>query len=492
MTWMKAYVMAVFMQLIHAIVFTIFMTMILELLDTPASLFGSDMLPNGEVITKIIIMLVALNFMFSAEKIFKKIFNKGKGSDVGDVADATVQGITGFVAAKTVGSWYAKNILKPIGKKIAKPLNNLYNRAGVTALRNSKTYKDLYQRAANGTLPGMDTASIDKLSAQEWKQMRADMRKGIKTAGSTLVNSATSIMAIPMMVVNPSLGAAFMMKAIKNRPQGTIRTLRKYRRDLNIYKNRQYSRQLNRENRATIRQLKQTMDKKDLRKAKKTLRLQASEKLADYNKALKVDNKDKNRYALEYIASSHLTLGLTNKALDTFKDMKDTNIETFASAKKALHDISLSEAQIITTLREAKGNGVPLDNAELKEKLHQVFERNTAKDAIRSLVKENMRGSDYQLNEGSVKVLMEKLGIKADSKIDESIKKAGGYTESNVTNYIYQSIQQSQNDRAGMREMATILEKAEVLRDANDLFKKATGKAAFNNVDQLIDSIINS
>lgn len=492
-TWMKAYIMAVFLQLIHAIVFTIFMTMILELIDTPIHLFDpTTLMPSAEIITKIIIMLVALNFMFSAEKIFKKIFNKGKGSDVGDVADATVKGIVGYTAAKNIASWYGKNILKPIGSKLGKPLNKLYNKAGVAALKNSKTYKELYQRAADSKLPGMNTTAIDKMAAKEWKQMREDTKNAFKVAGNTVINSGASVMAIPMMVVNPALGATFMMKAIKNHPQSSLKKVLKYRKDLNSYKNKQYKRQLTKDNRKTVKELKHNLDKKDLRKAKKTLRLETAQKRKDYAKNLKTENKEKNRYALQYIMSSHLSLGLTNKGVESIKEMKDKNINTIATGKKALHDISLSEAQIVTTLSQARENGVPIDNTELREKLKQVFERNTAKDAIHNLVKENMRSNDYKLNEGSVKELMEKLGIKTDDRIDESIKKAGGYTENNVTSYIYQNIQQNQNSRVGMKEMSTILEKAEVLRDANDLLKKATGKAAFNNIDQLIDSIINS
>ena len=489
-TWMKAYVMAVFLQLMHAIVFTIFMGMILQLLNAPSSLFGDDMLPNAEVITKIILMLVTLNFMFSAEKIFKKIFNKGKSADVGDVADATVKGLVGFTAAKKIGTWYGKNVIKPVGSKLLKPLNNLYNKAGIAALKNTKPYKDLYQQAASGKLPGMNTSTIDKMAAKEWKQMRTDTKNAFKIAGNTVVNTGASVMAIPMMVVNPGAGTALAIKAIKNRPHRTLRKLLGYRKDLNSYQNKQYSRQIDKQNRATIKQLKQTMDKKSLKAAKKTLRLQTADKLKEHAEQLKIDNKEKNRFALEYIASSSLTLGLTNNALDTIKGMKENDVATIGVAKKALHDISVSEAQIVTTLSEARENGITIDGDELKGKLQQVFERNTTKDAIHNLVKESMRGSGHMLNEDAVKDLMEKLGLKGDSPIDEAIKKSGGYTESNVTNYIYQSIQQNKNDRVGMKEMATVLEKAEVLRDANDMFKKATGKAAFDNVEQLIDSII--
>ena len=68
---MKEYVYNVFLQMIHAIVYAIFIGFIIDIIRNGG---GFDLIPN------IVLILVTFNFMLKADEIMRKIFRIEGGS----------------------------------------------------------------------------------------------------------------------------------------------------------------------------------------------------------------------------------------------------------------------------------------------------------------------------------------------------------------------------------------------------------------------------
>ncbi len=177
--WMKQYIFNVFVQLVHALTFVVFMGII-------RTIIGNYELLHPAIITRMIIMLVLLNFMLKSEKIVKKIFGMNKkGTSVGEVAGESLKGainsIAGFSVMKDIASFYAKHTIKPVASLVAKPAKKLAKMAGTSILKNTKAYKELYKSASEANDPQLKN-KIDKMVEKDLKG-KVDFAKQVASSG---------------------------------------------------------------------------------------------------------------------------------------------------------------------------------------------------------------------------------------------------------------------------------------------------------------------
>ena len=288
--------------------------------------------------------------------------------------------------------------------------------------------------------------------------------------------------------------------------------------------------------------------KRDLKNIRKGRKAYIDEETKRFRRDLKErnsndpDQKAKKRHSVAYIASSYLTLGLVNSTIDELKkiseayntkydrfssrtsveeetgrnneatakkeaildetklklgfavgakeELKDISEEQAGAAKKIIHDVTLAEAKIVTTIQEAKARGEELDREDLREKLKEIFERNTSKDAIRNLVVQRMGQNNNLLEPKDVKTLLKEFGVNPGKDFEKTFKSSGAKSAEEISNFIHTSIHQNRRDRTGLSSSSIVLEQAEVLRDANDLMQKTFGKKLYGNISELIDTIV--
>ncbi|MDO4382563.1 MAG: hypothetical protein Q4C39_05875 [Clostridia bacterium] len=134
--WMKEYVYNVFLQMIHAIVYAIFIGFIFDIIRN-GGVF--DLIPN------IVLILVTFNFMLKAEEIMRKIFRiEGGSSNVGDIASQTLKGaITGITGASFAGK-VAKGYISGVGKVAGSAATKAAELVGTAGLLGTK-YKNAYK-----------------------------------------------------------------------------------------------------------------------------------------------------------------------------------------------------------------------------------------------------------------------------------------------------------------------------------------------------------
>lgn len=134
--WMKEYVYNVFLQMIHAIVYAIFIGFIFDIIRNGG---GFDLIPN------IVLILVTFNFMLKADEIMRKIFRiEGGSSDVGDIASQTLKGaITGITGASIAGK-VVKGYISGVGKVAGSAATKAAELVGTAGLLGTK-YKNAYK-----------------------------------------------------------------------------------------------------------------------------------------------------------------------------------------------------------------------------------------------------------------------------------------------------------------------------------------------------------
>ncbi len=218
------------------------------------------------------------------------------------------------------------------------------------------------------------------------------------------------------------------------------------------------------------------------------------------------DSKTK-KYKLFAIASSALTLGLTDKILEPIGEKYAKKELKNEKARKALSRASNAEIKIRIKMEELKEKqGVQqqsnttnkiekvlteVTKEDLRNRLKEVFENKTSKSAIKELVTAKFKNGSIPIDGKQVKDIMESLGLKTGKKFIEKFERTGIKDVEGVSKYIYNSIQASKRNRDKLSGFSGVLEQAEILRDANLEIKGILGKPIFKDIDAVIDSIVN-
>lgn len=452
--WMKEYVYNVFLQMIHAIVYAIFIGFIFDIIRNGETF---DLIPN------MILILVALNFILKADEIIKKIFKvEGGSSNVGDIASQSIKGAISGIAGASFAGKVAKGYISGVGKVAGSAATKAAELAGTAGLLGTK-YKNAYKidreegkaikitameeyRQAREAYAMSNHSKEDRQrfeSAKEnYKSAKEESKKVIgrairvaksesgthvekfkknlkhqmKYVGKDIKSGATIVtkyvnatLAIPFMAVSPKVGMTMLFS-------GVVGGGRLKRLNASI---KGYKKALSKE-----QPPKEVMDKFISDYKKNNGREPSQDEVNDFIK--KYQDKQIKRYKLTYITSSALTLGLTDELLEQAeinrKDKKKEDKKVKAG-NEAVCTARQAEMIISAKIQELKQNG-NVTKQELKQKMKEAFQSNTPSD-----------------------------------------EETGSYAE--------------------------IFEQVKTLRDSNDKIYEALGKSLYGNVDDFIDTIIN-
>lgn len=455
--WMKEYVYNVFLQMIHAIVYAIFIGFIFDIIRNGETF---DLIPN------MILILVALNFMLKADEIMKKIFKlEGGSSNVGDVASQSIKGaITGIAGASVAGK-IAKGYISGVGRVAEGAATKAAELVGTAGLLGTKyktahkidkeegkaiktTAMEEYRQAREAYAMSnhskedrqrFKSAKENYKSAKEEskkvigrairvarsesgthverfkKNLKHQMQyvgKGLKSGTAIVTKRVNAILAIPFLAVDPKIGLTMIFNGVSG--GGRLKRL-----NASI---KGYKKALSKE-----QPPKEVMDKfiSDYKK-KNNGKEPSEDEINDFIK--EYQDKQIKRYKLTYITSSILTLGLTDDLLEQAelikkdKDLKKEGKKVKAG-NEAICTARKAEMIINAKIQELKQNG-NVTKQELKQKMKEAFQSNTPSD-----------------------------------------EETGPYAE--------------------------IFEQVKTLRDSNDKIYEALGKSLYGNVDDFIDTIIN-
>ena len=540
-----------FLQIVHALIYSVFISFIF------ATIAGGDLWSLG---TTIIIVLVALNFMLKSEKLVKKIFKiDAPGSKIGDIAEETLKGAITGLAGYKIGKKLVGAYAKQVPKLITKPVGKIAKTIGTAHILNTK-YKDSYEAVRKASATTAQEAkekyklaiqsknkSAIRLAKQNYKKVKKQGKttiKGVKniarsearaqidlvkervkanTECAKKIASASygvvkktvrGVLILPFMAVNPQVGFGLLFAGIKGggnaKRAGT--TIRGYKRQFSNTKPTQeiindYIQDFRVQNgrdptRAEINNFKKGYEEQILQ-----------------DRGLSVAQK---RYTLAYVTTSALTLGLSDKLIQSLvedgKDEKDgkkkksiieKKKDTTEKLKKCQQSLAnATEAEMIIkqemiNIEEAEkkkqgsSKNPRIDSVidetvrdNLRKALNDVFETNTSRLAISQLVT-SRANKNCDLDADSIRGIMNDLGLDIEESQIEQLQHDGNNNINGVTQYVYDSLQAGRHNRTEMQGFKTILEQAEVLKQANAQVEKVLGRPLYDNIDALIETIVN-
>ena len=540
-----------FLQMVHALIYSVFISFIF------ATIAGGDLWSLG---TTIIIVLVALNFMLKSEKLVKKIFKiDAPGSKIGDIAEETLKGAITGLAGYKIGKKLVGAYAKQVPKLITKPVGKIAKTIGTAHILNTK-YKDSYEAVRKASATTAQEAkekyklaiqsknkSAIRLAKQNYKKVKAKGKTTIKGAKNIARSEAraqidlvkervkanvecakkiasasygvvkktvSGVLILPFMAVNPQVGFGLLFAGIKGggnaKRAGT--TIRGYKRQFSNTKPTQeiindYIQDFRVQNgrdptRAEINNFKKGYEEQILQ-----------------DRGLSVAQK---RYTLAYVTTSALTLGLSDKLIQSLvedgKDEKDgkkkksiieKKKDTTEKLKKCQQSLAnATEAEMIIkqemiNIEEAEkkkqgsSKNPRIDSVidetvrdNLRKALNDVFETNTSRLAISQLVT-SRANKNCDLDADSIRGIMNDLGLDIEESQIEQLQHDGNNNINGVTQYVYDSLQAGRHNRTEMQGFKTILEQAEVLKQANAQVEKVLGRPLYDNIDALIETIVN-
>ena len=546
--WMKEYIYNVFLQIVHALIYSVFISFIF------ATIAGGDLWSLG---TTIIIVLVALNFMLKSEKLVKKIFKiDAPGSKIGDIAEETLKGAITGLAGYKIGKKLVGAYAKQVPKLITKPVGKIAKTIGTAHILNTK-YKDSYEAVRKASATTAQEAkekyklaiqsknkSAIRLAKQNYKKVKKQGKttiKGVKniarsearaqidlvkervkanTECAKKIASASygvvkktvrGVLILPFMAVNPQVGFGLLFAGIKGggnaKRAGT--TIRGYKRQFSNTKPTQeiindYIQDFRVQNgrdptRAEINNFKKGYEEQILQ-----------------DRGLSVAQK---RYTLAYVTTSALTLGLSDKLIQSLvedgkdgkkkKSIIEKKKDTTEKLKKCQQSLAnATEAEMIIkqemiNIEEAEkkkqgsSKNSRIDSVidetvrdNLRKALNDVFETNTSRLAISQLVT-SRANKNCDLDADSIRGIMNDLGLDIEESQIEQLQHDGNNNINGVTQYVYDSLQAGRHNRTEMQGFKTILEQAEVLKQANAQVEKVLGRPLYDNIDALIETIVN-
>ena len=228
--WMKELGFGVFVQSVHALIYTIFVTVVLI------------QITNASVLTlgfSCVVMFITFNFMDKAEQLFENIF--GMKADSISTATATLEGIAAVKSAKGLVRGYGtvgKVVLGKVGAGVKKisSVKELAN--GIKDDWNEAKYGDSKENKGKSSLVD-EAIKKEKEKAKEQenklkKERKAIRKEAMKTVGNLLAT-------IPELVDNPAHGIALFIAGMTGLGS-TRRKIRTYqRKTVTTYKSDAYA-----------------------------------------------------------------------------------------------------------------------------------------------------------------------------------------------------------------------------------------------------------
>lgn len=204
---MKDFTYSVTLQSVHALIYTIFIQIVLKLTET--SLVG------------IFISFIFLHFMIKMDPIWRKVFGFSAGSNT---AKLSVDELAPKVALiKGVGKSTVSKARKYgnfVGKHVGGPV---YNNVGKLASRISNSISESVHAEAErlGIEDKEKTEKERKKEEEEKRKTREQLKESAKVAASfgknALLGGLAAAAAIPIMIVEPKLGIELLASAVSSK-----------------------------------------------------------------------------------------------------------------------------------------------------------------------------------------------------------------------------------------------------------------------------------
>lgn len=191
-TWMKEFAFNVLIQFVHAIIYTVMMSIILQFTDTANV---------ANVIPYAIILFALLNFLLKAEDIIKNIF-KLKANSLKSVVGTALN----LVAPARQAGGVVSNV-------VGKPLANAYSKNLTRAL--DKKY-DKFKIDGDSETAQKTNEEIERLKQQEKAHIMEQNKNAIDFAKDKLDGVVTLVGAVPMMFEEPIGGVPAFGMAVSN------------------------------------------------------------------------------------------------------------------------------------------------------------------------------------------------------------------------------------------------------------------------------------
>lgn len=230
--WAKEYTFNIFIQLLHAILYTVFASIAFELAKT-ATIRGT------------IFSMITLGLLFTAEKIMKKVLKFNVSESIGGLENSTLgqlammQGIStmGKLAGQVAKSGTTRNVIKTSTqkgsetiKKVSHLANNTYEKTksylATTIpedLKNNKLLEAIKSTQKHGKIIIADyqqgykdemnenyyktfssiNKKIQRLKEQEKEARKAYATQGVKFVTNAILGTGASLALFPVLVVNP-------------------------------------------------------------------------------------------------------------------------------------------------------------------------------------------------------------------------------------------------------------------------------------------------
>ena len=220
---LKDFAYSVSLQSVHALIYTIFIQIVLKLTET--SLIG------------IFIAFIFLHFMVKMDPIWRKVFGFTGGKNTAKLSVDEL--LPKMLLAKGIGK-QAVNVTKKygnfLGNTVAKPIGNAASRAGRGLSRmRDELRSGIYAEAENIDRGNKQKeAQYNQKEKEETKKARQQMVEGAITGLSVgkdmALTALKGALVVPMLIVEPKLGIHVLSSTVSSRDK-VIKTIKQAKKD---------------------------------------------------------------------------------------------------------------------------------------------------------------------------------------------------------------------------------------------------------------------
>lgn len=214
---LKDFTYSVTLQSVHALIYTIFIQIVLKLTET--SLVG------------IFIAFIFLHFMIKMDPIWRKVFGFTGGKNTAKLSVDEL--LPKMLLAKGIGK-QAVNVTKKygnfLGNTVARPIGNAARRAGgqISRMRD-ELFSGVYVEAENIERGDKAREAKDRQKEKEEKrQARAKLADeamtGLKIGKDAALTALKGALVVPMLIVEPKLGVHILASTVSSRDK-VIKTI---------------------------------------------------------------------------------------------------------------------------------------------------------------------------------------------------------------------------------------------------------------------------
>lgn len=497
--WMKEYVYNVFLQMIHAIVYAIFIGFIFDIIRNGG---GFDLIPN------IVLILVTFNFMLKADEIMRKIFRiEGGSSDVGDIASQTLKGaITGITGASIAGK-VVKGYISGVGKVAGSAATKAAELVGTAGLLGTK-YKNAYKADRE------ESNAIKTPAREDYNQARETYARA-RRAEEAAKNAYTGAVLQSSQMGNHFIDNNYIERRRQELEMARQTAAQAKQRFESSKRNYGIAKQQSKKIMGRTAGVARAEASVNVEKFKKNLKHQMKYVGKDIKSGATIVTKYVNAtLAIPFMAVSP-KVGMTmlfsgvvgggrlkrlnasikgyKKALSKEQPPKEVMDKFISDYKKKNNGREPSEDEINDFIKEYQDKQIK--RYKLTYITSSILTLGLTDDLLEQaeLIKKDkdLKKEGKKVKAGNEAICTaRKAEMIINAKIQE-LKQNGNVTKQELKQKMKEAFQSNTPSDEETGPYAEIFEQVKTLRDSNDKIYEALGKSLYGNVDDFIDTIIN-